>query len=343
MTGPHPSGYDLDSIDLRLDILINARLLIVTLHSGSANGTKVADLAPPVPLVSNLGQTSSATTRGGTLSDLAQQFTTGANPGGYTLTGVELKLSSTTGAGPPTVTLHSGSAHGTKAADFTGPAAVSVGASVETFTPTTAVTLSASTDDWVVIEGGSSDMAWSTTTPRTPGPPGVGPSPTSSRAGPRPPPGVSRTIRPGTLLRIYGRITPPPNAAATGAPTIGVPKVRLAPHLRQDARASGPDGGHQRHRRQQRRHEHRTPRRVHVATVRRRRDDAGGGRHRHRANLQARRRRRRRPGKRIKLSFSFTDDARYAEGALTSAATDAVTAAAACVEPTLTGGATFIE
>ena len=49
MTGPHPSGYDLDSIDLRLDILINARLLIVTLHSGSANGTKVADLTRRCP------------------------------------------------------------------------------------------------------------------------------------------------------------------------------------------------------------------------------------------------------------------------------------------------------
>ena len=291
--------------------------------------------------MSNLGQTSSATTRGGTLSDLAQQFTTGANPGGYTLTGVELKLSSTTGAGPPTVTPHSGSAHGTKVADFDGPVAVSVGATVETFTPTTAVTLSASTDDWVVIEGGSSDMAWSTTTSDAEDAGDAGSSGgwtvadvmqsrTASSTGSF---ADHSTGRAG-LLRIYGRITPPPNAAATGAPTIGVPNVLRVPAvLTADISGIADSNG--------------------VTNIARRAaytwqrfaadgttleaDDSGTGQTDRLTAADAD------AGKRIKLSFSFTDDARYAEGALTSAATDAVTAAAACVEPTLTGGATFIE
>ena len=291
--------------------------------------------------MSNFGQTSSATTRGGTLSDLAQQFTTGANPGGYTLTGVELKLSSTTGAGPPTVTLHSGSAHGTKAADFTGPAAVSVGASVETFTPTTAVTLSASTDYWVVIEGGAADMAWSTTTPDAEDAEDAGSaggwtvadvfqSRTASSTGSF----ADHSTGNAGLLRIYGRITPPPNAAATGAPTIGVPNVLRVPAvLTADISGIADSNG--------------------VTNIARRAaytwqrfaadgttleaDDIGTGQTYRLTDADAD------AGKRIKLSFSFTDDARYAEGALTSAATDAVTAAAACVEPTLTGGATFIE
>ena len=114
---------------------------------------------PPVPLVTNLGQT----TDGSEVSepwDLAMQFATGANPDGYTLTGVELNLNSTSGTAPPTLTLHSGSATGTKVADFDGPASLSTNATVETFTPTTTVTLSASTDYWVVIEGGANGMGW---------------------------------------------------------------------------------------------------------------------------------------------------------------------------------------
>ena len=290
--------------------------------------------------MSNFGQTSSATTRGGTLSDLAQQFTTGANPGGYTLTGVELKLSSTTGAGPPTVTLHSGSAHGTKVADFDGPAAVPVGATVETFTPTTAVTLSASTDYWVVIEGGSSDMAWSTTTSDAEDAGSAGgwtvadvfQSRTASSTGSF----ADHSTGNAGVLRIYGRITPPPNAAATGAPTIGVPNVLRVPAvLTADISGIADSNGvtNIAHRAAY------TWQRFAADGTTLEADDIGTGQTYRLTDADADAD----AGKRIKLSFSFTDDARYAEGALTSAATDAVTAAAACVEPTLTGGATFIE
>ena len=47
-------------------------------------------------------------------------------------------------------------------------------------------------------------------------------------------------------------------------------------------------------------------------------------------------------GKTLKVSVEFTDDDGYAEGPLTSDATDAITAAATCAAPSLTGGAAFI-
>ena len=140
------------------------------------------------------------------------------------------------------------------------------------------------------------------------------------------------------MLRIYGRITPPPNAAATGAPTIGVPNVLRVPAvLTADISGIADSNGvtNIAHRAAY------TWQRFAADGTTLEADDIGTGQTYRLtdadadADADA--------GKRIKLSFSFTDDARYAEGALTSAATDAVTAAAACVEPTLTGGATFIE
>ena len=109
---------------------------------------------------------------------------------------------------------------------------MSVGATVETFTPTTAVTLSASTDYWVVIEGGSSDMAWSTTTPDAEDAGSAGgwtvadvfQSRTASSTGSF----ADHSTGNAGLLRIYGRITPPPNAAATGVPAT-VPNVLRVP------------------------------------------------------------------------------------------------------------------
>ena len=47
-------------------------------------------------------------------------------------------------------------------------------------------------------------------------------------------------------------------------------------------------------------------------------------------------------GKTLKVVVSFTDDASNSEGPLTSAATAAITAAASCAAPTLTGGAVFL-
>ena len=47
-------------------------------------------------------------------------------------------------------------------------------------------------------------------------------------------------------------------------------------------------------------------------------------------------------GKTLKVVVNFTDDDNNSEGPLTSAATQAITAAASCNAPTLTGGATFL-
>ena len=47
-------------------------------------------------------------------------------------------------------------------------------------------------------------------------------------------------------------------------------------------------------------------------------------------------------GKTLKVVVSYTDDASNSEGPLTSAATRAITAAASCAAPTLTGGAVFL-
>ena len=47
-------------------------------------------------------------------------------------------------------------------------------------------------------------------------------------------------------------------------------------------------------------------------------------------------------GKTLKVVVSFTDDGGNSEGPLTSAATAAITAAASCAAPTLTGGAVFL-
>ena len=425
-TGPHPSGYELDSIDLPLDIEATVRLLLVTLHSGAANGPKVADfapqasgrgvgtyrftpttevtlsastsywvvasdygaeadwlstrdsayddavapgwsfadlaqfrdfdetgpfttftggpthrllirvngvLAPPVLLVNNTGEYSDDSIQVGSVNDVAQQFTTGANPGGYTLTGVALTLVATVGAVPPTVTLHSGSGNGAKVADFNGPASVPLDYSVQTFTPTTAVTLSASTDYWVVMQGGSDDMAWADTVGNSEFTVGgwtiadVIQSRSASSTG------SFTDVSNGHagLLGIYGRITPPANAAATGGLTTTVPNVLRVPALLTadisgiaDANGIVRITDRARYRWQRFAADGTTLEEANIGTgaaYRLTDDDVG---------------------KRLKVSFSFTDDAGYTEGPLTSAVTDAVTAEAACTLPVFVGGIEYV-
>ena len=135
--------------------------------SGTANklmdrfGNQVAtftdeDAVQHQALVSNIGQANNSGAAS-TTHDLAQAFTTGANDTGYTLTSIDMFLWSLNGsATPPTVTLHSGSASGTKVADFTGPSAIGPGDVSYTFIPATPVTLNASTEYWVVAEGATS-------------------------------------------------------------------------------------------------------------------------------------------------------------------------------------------
>ena len=112
-------------------------------------------------LVSNIGQANNSGTTS-TTHDLAQAFTTGANDTGYTLTSIDMFLWSLNGFDtPPTVTLHSGSASGTKVADFTGPSAIGPGDVSYAFILATPVRLNASTEYWVVAEGATSH--WNST------------------------------------------------------------------------------------------------------------------------------------------------------------------------------------
>ena len=129
--------------------------------SGSGGGNSVGAPPPvtsPQVLVSNLGQTT-LTRTGGPFS-FAQGFRTGTNDAGYTLTSIKLMIGY---VAPehipipdvlPTVTLHSGSAAGSKVVDFTttssGP-----DFAVYTFIPTTTVTLDMNTDYWVVASSAS--------------------------------------------------------------------------------------------------------------------------------------------------------------------------------------------
>ena len=129
------------------------------------DGVVVQAQTPP-PLVSNIGQDLDFYGGLGSTADRVQRFTTGTNPGGYTLTGIDLSLrSEDTGTIPPTVTLHRGSATGTRVADLSGPAALTAGTTdTYRFTPTGTVRLSGSTNYWVVAKGGSNDIDWTQTT-----------------------------------------------------------------------------------------------------------------------------------------------------------------------------------
>ncbi len=91
-------------------------------------------------------------------NDVAQAFRTGGETAGYRLTGLEIELRILILADAPTVTLHSGSATGKKIADFDFTGTLGVIPDLPklfTFEPASAVTLSAETDYWIVVEAHS--------------------------------------------------------------------------------------------------------------------------------------------------------------------------------------------
>ena len=156
IAGANSSTYTLDAADLDKTIRVkvsfdddegNSETLISRVYPTSGI------VQPSNTLVSNLGQ---STTNAFRLSqiDLAQAFTTGANPAGYTLSSIDLKLDSSDSTNTPTVKLYSGSANGMEEATFTGPAMLAA-SSVKNyaFTPSSTVILLGSTTYWVVAEG----------------------------------------------------------------------------------------------------------------------------------------------------------------------------------------------
>ena len=132
-----------------------ARLALAALLLAGAGA--VAAPASADVLVSNIGQSSSD---GSLLAnvDVAQRFTTGSHPAGYTLSSIELRIRTGSELAGWIVKLFSGSANGTKVADF-GPAAGIEKNTTKnyTFTPSGSVTLAKDTDYWVVLEGNSGE------------------------------------------------------------------------------------------------------------------------------------------------------------------------------------------
>ena len=108
-------------------------------------------------LVSNIGQTViTQNDNAGELLilDAAQEFTTGSNETGYTLSSIDLELTVASTSNFPVVKLFSGSANGTEVATLTAPTNASTGKTTYTFTVPTAITLEGGTSYWVMAETG---------------------------------------------------------------------------------------------------------------------------------------------------------------------------------------------
>ena len=109
-------------------------------------------------LVSNIGQTEiTQNDNAGELLilDAAQEFTTGSNETGYTLSSIDLELTVASTSNFPVVKLFSGSANGTEVATLTAPTNASTGKTTYTFTVPTAITLEGDTSYWVMAETGA--------------------------------------------------------------------------------------------------------------------------------------------------------------------------------------------
>ena len=108
-------------------------------------------------LVSNIGQTEiTQNDNAGELLilDAAQEFTTGSNETGYTLSSIDLELTVANTSNFPIVKLFSGSANGTEVATLTAPTNASTEKTTYTFTVPTAITLEGNTSYWVMAETG---------------------------------------------------------------------------------------------------------------------------------------------------------------------------------------------
>ena len=108
-------------------------------------------------LVSNIGQTVITQNDNAgelTILDAAQEFTTGSNETGYTLSSIDLELTVASTSNFPVVKLFSGSANGTEVATLTAPTNASTGKTTYTFTAPTAITLEGGTSYWVMAETG---------------------------------------------------------------------------------------------------------------------------------------------------------------------------------------------
>ena len=102
-------------------------------------------------LVGNLGRLEVTANINLSADDAAQEFQTGGNETGYTLSSIDLNLVVTSQF--PTVKVVSGSATGTEVATLTAPSLQS-GRSNHTYTAPMGITLAKETSYWIVAEGG---------------------------------------------------------------------------------------------------------------------------------------------------------------------------------------------
>ena len=304
--------------------------------NGYSYKLRVNGTVNPIPvLASNIGH-SATTFLALTTFDLAQPFTVGSHDSGYRLTSIDIRLNTgTTGTTTPTLTLHSGSGTGTKVADFTGPSALDAETAKNyMFRPTTPVTLAASTEYWLVVQGSGLVNPEISPSDHEDGTPLDGASIGNAAH--------SRTASSSTgaftqhdastpvlKIRVRGvRL----DSATTGAPVIIAPNVfRVPAVLTADISGIADSNG--------------VTKIADSAAYKWHLFEADGttlvaysvgtGSTYTLTDAEA--------GKTLKLVVSFQDDDNYAEGPLTSAATAAITAAASCDAPTLTGGAMFIE
>ena len=107
-------------------------------------------------LVGNTGQTTDSTTTSDS-HDVAQAFTTGPLPTGYTLTEVQLDLA-ITGSGLPSYEVEIWNATGAKLGTLTKPSALTDG--LNSFTSASGIRLERDTTYWVVIDLSSAGEHW---------------------------------------------------------------------------------------------------------------------------------------------------------------------------------------
>ena len=292
--------------------------------------------ASPQTLVSNVGQDNADTGAFLTL-DFAQDFTTGNLKAGYKLTSLEIQLVTTAdGTTPPRLTLHSGSGTGLEIAELDGPESLDADMTkTYTYAPQGVVRLAPSTTYWIVADatgngrnGASVQFTDSDEEDQTPlDGASIGDAVHTRTDGDT---GSFSPRTDGEALKIRVQAVAR-NTPATGAPVITAPNAFRVPatlgvDLSGIEDTDGVGGIAQ------------------SISYKWQRYDAGG------RNLEA-------DsigagpiytlsdadaGKKLKVEVLFSDDAGYRNGPLTSRATNVITAAAECPEPTLVGGATFI-
>ena len=333
-TGP---TYDLTHYDGNRKIKVQ---VYFTDDEGHSEGplTSAATDEISVALVSNIGAGRSV--QGGpTLSDgsagqsplaAAQAFTTGPSPDWYTLTRIEMELLYNFGDDLPQVTLHRGSPAGDPIATFTAPASTSPDNDYQfvEFTPPSPVLLVSNTDYWVVLAGGGSVVVWAQSTDDDDGS-AAGWSVADVSQG-RAVDGTE--FSDGSLplrLRVYGYTGGrPANVPHTGAPTIAAANnvFRVPAELLIDISDIMDDNG--------------TINFNDNATYTWKRYSSDGTTFESNIGTEATYTLTADDvGKTIKVDVTFKDDDEYTETPDPSPATAAITAAATCAAPTLTGGA----